>query len=58
MRGMTDDLIDITPEQIAALKEQLKVANARLVSLERERREMKVNIMTLAALLNRRRPKE
>ena len=54
MRGMTDD--DMTPEQVAALKKQLKAANARLISLERERQQMKKNIATLAALLRRVEP--
>jgi hypothetical protein len=48
---MTDDLIELTPKQIAALKKQLLAANARLISLERERRELKENVAALAALL-------
>ena len=39
--------LDITPEKIAALKKQLQVANARLIALERERRELKKNAAAL-----------
>lgn len=45
-------MTDISPKQIAALRRQLQVANARLISLERERREAKQKIAELVAFLN------
>ena len=50
---MTEQLIDIPPSQIATLKKQLKVANTRLLSLERERQQEKDDIAALAILLKR-----
>jgi hypothetical protein len=34
----TADPIDLTPKQVAAIKRQLQVANARLIAIEREQR--------------------
>jgi cell division FtsZ-interacting protein ZapD len=46
----------MTAKQIAALKKQLKVANARLLSIEREGQKLKDDIAALAALLKRVEP--
>ena len=35
------DPIDLTPKQVAAIKRQLQVGNARLIAIEREQRELK-----------------
>jgi predicted nucleic acid-binding Zn-ribbon protein len=43
--------MDIAPEQIAALKMQLREANARLLSIERERRKLKEAVEALEARL-------
>ena len=48
---MTNDFSDLTPKQIAVLKRQLQVANARLIAIEHEREQMKAHIASLAALL-------
>jgi len=37
----TADSIDLTPKQVAAIKRQLQVANARLIATEREQRELR-----------------
>jgi hypothetical protein len=47
------DPTEFTPKQIAAIKRQLQVANARLLAIEREQRELRDNMKTLAALLKR-----
>jgi hypothetical protein len=47
------DEIEIQPKQRAALKRQLKAANARLLSIERERQQVRADVETLAALLQR-----
>jgi hypothetical protein len=44
---------DIPPRHIAALKKQLAVTNARLLSLERERRQLRSDIAWLTAWLKR-----
>src|SRR5262249_17245189 len=44
---------DMPPRQIAAMKKQLAAINARLLSLERERRELKHAIAYLSASLQR-----
>ena len=54
----TADPIDLTPKQVAAIKRQLQVANARLVAIEREQRELRDNMKTLAQLLKRARKRE
>jgi hypothetical protein len=51
------DLVDISPEEIAALKKQLRAANKRLLMLERERQKLKDDIAALAALLKRDEPR-
>jgi len=45
--------LDLPPKQRAALKKQLALINARLLSLERERHELKNAIARLHALLQR-----
>jgi hypothetical protein len=47
------DPTELTPKQIAAIKRQLQVANARLIAIEREQRELRANMKTLVALLKR-----
>ena len=42
--------IDMPAKQVATLKQQLKVANARLLAIEREREQLKADV---AALLKR-----
>ena len=54
----TADPIDLTPKQVAATKRQLQVANARLIAIEREQRELRDNMKTLAELLKRARKRE
>jgi vacuolar-type H+-ATPase subunit D/Vma8 len=49
---MTDE-VNLTPKQIAVLKAQLKTANERLLSIERQREQMQTYIATLAAQLER-----
>jgi hypothetical protein len=44
---------DIPPRHIAALKKQLEATNARLLSLERERRQLRNDIACLTAWLKR-----
>ena len=44
---------DIPPRHIAALKKQLAATNARLLSLERERRQLRNDIACLTAWLKR-----
>jgi hypothetical protein len=44
---------DLPPQQIAALKKQLEAINARLLSLERERQELKNAIACVRASLKR-----
>ena len=44
---------DIPPRHIAALKKQLAATNARLLSLERERRQLRNDIAYLTAWLKR-----
>jgi septal ring factor EnvC (AmiA/AmiB activator) len=44
---------DIPPRHIAALKKQLAATNARLLSLERERRQLRSDIAYLTAWLKR-----
>ena len=39
---------DLTPRQIAVLQAQLKAANERLLSIERQREQMQTYIATLA----------
>jgi cell division FtsZ-interacting protein ZapD len=46
----------MTAKQIAALKKQLKVANARLLSIEREGQKLRADVEALAALLKRAEP--
>jgi predicted transcriptional regulator len=48
---MTDD--DLTPRQIAVLQAQLKAANERLLSIERQRERMQAYIATLMDQLKR-----
>ena len=48
---MTENPIDIPPKQMAALKKQLKVVNARLLAIEREREQLRTSVAELAALL-------
>ena len=43
---MADD--ELTPRQIAVLQAQLKAANERLLSIERQREQMQTYIATLA----------
>jgi hypothetical protein len=45
------DADEITPKRIIALKRQLQTANARLIAIERERRELKESIKILDAQL-------
>jgi len=44
---------EISPRKIAALRKQLAATNARLLSLERERRQLKNDIACLTAWLRR-----
>jgi hypothetical protein len=44
---------DIPPRHIAALKKQLAATNARLLALERERRQLRHDIDCLTAWLKR-----
>lgn len=44
---------DMPPRHIAALKRQLQAANTRLLSLERERRQLKEALLRLRASLQR-----
>jgi uncharacterized protein YPO0396 len=44
---------DLTPRQIAVLQAQLKAANERLLSIERQREQMQTYIATLADQLKR-----
>jgi len=44
---------EIPPRYIAALKKQLEATNARLLSLERERRQLRNDIASLTAWLKR-----
>jgi septal ring factor EnvC (AmiA/AmiB activator) len=44
---------DLPPQQIAALKKQLEAINARLLSLERERHELKNAIAHVRDALRR-----
>jgi hypothetical protein len=44
---------EIPSKQVAALKTQLKAANARLLSIEHERQKLKAEVATLVALLKR-----
>jgi septal ring factor EnvC (AmiA/AmiB activator) len=44
---------EIPPRHIAALKKQLAATNARLLSLERERRQLRDDIARLTAWLKR-----
>jgi hypothetical protein len=44
---------DLPPAQIAALKKQLEAINARLLSLERERQQLKNAIASVRASLKR-----
>jgi hypothetical protein len=53
LRSSQSQTPDLAPEQIAVLKKQLQAANARLIALERERRELKKNAAALAALMKR-----
>ena len=46
----TADSIDLTPKQVAAIKRQLQVADARLIATEHEQRELRDNMKTLAEL--------
>ena len=50
---MTAPPIDLTPKQVATPKRQLQAANARLIAIEREQRELRANMKTLVALLKR-----
>jgi septal ring factor EnvC (AmiA/AmiB activator) len=50
---MTDDTINLTPQQIAELKRQLQEANARLIAVERRQQELRDYIATLTAQLQR-----
>ena len=43
----------LTPRQIAVLQAQLKAANERLLSIERQREQMQAYIATLADQLKR-----
>jgi hypothetical protein len=43
-----DEMSDLTPRQIAVLQAQLKAANERLLSIERQREQMQTYIATLA----------
>ena len=54
----TADSIDLTPKQVAAIKRQLQVADARLIAIELEQRELRDNMKTLAELLKRARNRE
>ena len=45
------DADEITPKRIVALKRQLQTANARLIAIEREQRELKESIKILDAQL-------
>jgi predicted nucleic acid-binding Zn-ribbon protein len=49
----SSELSVMTAKQIAALKKQLQIANARLLAIEREGRKLKDDIAALAALLKR-----
>ena len=55
---MTADPIALTPKQVDAMKRQLQVANARLIATEREQRELRDNMKTLAELFKRARKRE
>jgi hypothetical protein len=52
MMTMTD-ATNLTPEQIADLKRQLKAANQRLLAVERRREELQAYIATLTGKLER-----
>ena len=54
----TADSIDLTPKQVAAIKRQLQVADARLIATEHEQRELRDNMKTLAELFKRARNRE
>jgi hypothetical protein len=43
----------LTPKEIASLRAQLEAANARLLAVERRRRELQEYIATLTAALKR-----
>ena len=44
--------------KVAAIKRQLQVGNAWLIAIEREQRELRDNMKTLAELLKRARKRE
>jgi hypothetical protein len=47
------DADEIPPKRIIALKRQLQTANARLIAIERERRELKESMAALDAQLKK-----
>jgi prefoldin subunit 5 len=50
---VTDDPVELTPKQIASLRAQLEAANARLLAVERRRRELQEYIAALTDQLKR-----
>jgi prefoldin subunit 5 len=50
---VTDDPVELTPKRIASLRAQLEAANARLLAVERRRRELQEYIAALTDQLKR-----